>query len=70
MGQRVEFDIDEATFAVLARRSGVPLNEGQTATLLEGYRLFAKLVADLERPTDAKVEPALIFVPEPSSPCV
>lgn len=69
-GQRLEPDVDEVAFAVSVRRSGVSLDDRDIATLFEGYRLFTRLIADLERPADAKLEPALIFRPEPSSPCV
>jgi hypothetical protein len=56
--------IDKIEFAALARRSGVPLTDEDIATLYEGYGWFEQLVADIGRPTDAAVEPALIFVPE------
>jgi hypothetical protein len=56
--------IDQNEFAVLARRSGVPLSDAEIATLYEGYVWFEQLVADVDRPADVAVEPALIFVPE------
>jgi hypothetical protein len=56
--------ISKAEFAVLARRSGVPLTEAEITTLYEGYGLLQRLVADLDRPADAAVEPALTFRPE------
>jgi hypothetical protein len=59
--------IDKAAFAVLARRSGVPLTDEDIATLYEGYYWFEQLVADLDRPADAAAEPALVFRPETAS---
>ena len=56
--------IEMSEFAVLVRRSGVVLTDEDIATLYEGYGWFELLVADLDRPTDAAMEPALIFVPE------
>lgn len=50
-------------FAVLARRSGVPLTDAEVEILLEGYVLIEQLRADLDRPADAAVEPALVFAP-------
>ena len=55
---------DKAEFAVLARRTGVPLTEEEIAALYVGYGFLERLVADLDRPEDAALEPALIFVPE------
>jgi hypothetical protein len=55
-------NIDKSEFAVLARRSGVPLTDEDIAALYEGYGWFEQLVADLERPADVEVESALTFV--------
>jgi hypothetical protein len=60
---------DEAEFAVLARRCGVPLGDADIAMLYEGYRLLQGTVADLDRPIGAQAEPALIFVPESTRSC-
>ena len=35
--------------------------------LYEGYGWFERIVADLDRPTDASAEPALVFAPEMGS---
>lgn len=56
--------IDEEEFALLARRSGVRLSDDDIAVLYEGYGWFERLVADLDRPVDARAEPALVFMPE------
>lgn len=63
-GRPLEPNIDKAEFAVLARRSGVPLSDEEIALLYEGYGWFERFVADLDRPADARAEPALIFAPE------
>ena len=63
----MEPSIDKAEFAVLARRSGVLLSDNDIIVLYEGYRWFARLVAELDRPVDAHVEPALVFMPETGS---
>jgi hypothetical protein len=65
----VKPSIDKTTFAVLARRSGVPLTDDEITTLYEGYGLLEQIVAELDRPVDAALEPALIFVPERASCC-
>ena len=56
--------IDKAEFALLARRSGVRLNDDDISALHEGYGWFERLVADLDRPVDARTEPVLVFAPE------
>jgi hypothetical protein len=56
--------IDRTEFAMPARRSGVTLTEEEITTLHEGDGFFERLVADLDRPADAELEPALIFMPE------
>ena len=61
---RAEPSIDQAEFAVLARRSGVPLSEEDIAVLYEGYGWLERLVLELDRPADAAVEPVLVFAPE------
>lgn len=59
--------MDKAEFALLARRSGVRLSDDDIAVLHEGYGWFERLVADLDRPVDARAEPALVFAPEIAS---
>ena len=60
----MEPNIGKAEFAVLARRSGVPLNDEDLAKLYEGYGWLERLVLDLDRPDDARAEPALVFAPQ------
>ena len=55
---------DRRLFAALARESGVPLTDGETDALFEGYELLRKLVADLGQLDDVGVEPAFTYSPE------
>jgi hypothetical protein len=54
---------DRDVFAARARASGVPLTEQEIDTLFEGYGLLQRLVAELDRPVDVGLEPALVFKP-------
>ena len=63
-GARVEPSIGKAEFALMARRSGVPLSDDDIDTLYEGYGWFERLVLDLDRPADARAAPALVFTPQ------
>ena len=60
----LEPSIGLTEFAVLARRSGVPLSDGDIVVLYEGYGWLERLVVELDRPADAAIEPVLVFVPE------
>lgn len=51
-------------FAVMARRTGIPLTDEQIATLYEAYGWVEAMTATLHRQRDISVEPALIFRPE------
>lgn len=54
----------KAAFAVLVRRSGVPLTDEDVAVLYEGYGWLERLVAELDRPSDERAEPATVFLPQ------
>ena len=58
-----EISIEE--FAVLARQTGLPLEEGQLERLREGFLKLQAMVADLNRPDEMTGELASIFRPEP-----
>ena len=55
--------IEKDVFAARARESGVPLTDEEIDTLFEGYGLLQHLVAELDRPTNVALEPALVFKP-------
>lgn len=55
--------IEKALFAARARESGVPLTDEEIDTLFVGYGLLQRLVAELDRPADAVLEPAPVFRP-------
>lgn len=55
--------VGKAVFAARARESGVPLTDDEIENLFEGYGLLQRLVAELDRPADAALEPALVFTP-------
>jgi hypothetical protein len=55
--------VEKMVFAARARESGVPLTDEEIDNLFEGYGLLQRLVAELDRPADVALEPALVFKP-------
>ena len=55
--------MEKLVFAARARECGVPLTDQEIDTLFEGYGLLQRLVAELDRPIDVALEPALVFRP-------
>jgi hypothetical protein len=55
--------VEKTVFAARARESGVPLTDEEIDNLFEGYGLLQRLVAELDRPADVALEPALVFKP-------
>ena len=57
----------EPEFAMMARRTGLPLSAEQVTTLYEAYGWVEAMVATLHRDRPRETEPAVIFVPETRS---
>jgi hypothetical protein len=61
----VKSSVSEQDFAVLARRTGIPLTDAQIAVLYEAYGWVEGMTASLRAPRDRAAEPALTFDAEP-----
>jgi hypothetical protein len=57
---------DEAAFAALVARSGLPLTPAQIAAVREGYALLEPLLERLHQALPREAEPALTFAPRQS----
>lgn len=58
-----EPDLEE--FAILVRRTGLPLDGTDLSSLRDGYIKMQRLVGALNRPQDMTTEPPLIFRVDP-----
>jgi hypothetical protein len=54
--------ITEAEFAVLAKRTGLPLNGAKLAELYDVYGVIEQMVARVRKPRGLGAESATIFV--------
>lgn len=54
--------VTEAEFAVLAKRTGLPLSAAKVAEFYGVYGLIEQMVQRLRKPRELGAEPATIFV--------
>ena len=56
--------VSEAEFKVIAKQTGLPLNEEQKATLYEAYWMLEAMIATVNTPMPREIEPAHMFTTE------